>query len=246
MARPSAVPRHAAVDDHIGSRMRRRRAHLGMSQRTLAAAVGVTYQQVRKYELGINCISGGRLYMIAAALAVPVSFFFDGLPATSATATPSSPTDDASKGAAIGTETHDGQRTIGALPDRVRQLYPMVRPMGEGTKGYRIYFLDAAGRIHGIYWFEAEDDETARWIADRLYSACSDLCASFELRQGPRNLAANGGARAPTTVEEVMTRRQEMLVRHEEALQQSALRIAKSRRLLGALERAKKGERGSQ
>jgi transcriptional regulator with XRE-family HTH domain len=238
------LPWHATVDAHIGSRVRWRRALLGMSQRTLAAAVGVTYQQVRKYELGINCISGGRLYTIAAALAVPVSFFFDGLPATSATTVPFSSNDNAREAAAVGKKSLDVLSDHGAQ----RGLYPMlkatVRPMGDDTKAYRIYFLDTAGRIDGIYWFEAEDDQTARWIADRLHRACSDLCASFELRQGPRDFAAtDSGARPAKTVEEVVAQSQEMLIRHEEALHASSLRIAKNRRLLEALERAKKAER---
>ena len=244
MARASALPWHATVDAHIGSRVRRRRSFLGISQRRLAAAVGVTYQQVRKYELGINCISGGRLYTIAAALVVPVSFFFDGLPAPTVL---SSPTDNASEAAAIGKKSLDVLSAYGTQ----RRLYPLLKatvgPMGDDTRAYRIYFLDTTVRIDGIYWFEAEDDGTARWIADRLHQACSDLCASFELREGSRHLAStNGGARPHKTVEEVVAQSQEMLIRHEEALHASALRIAKSRRLLEALERAKKAERGGQ
>ncbi len=52
---------------------------LGLSQQQMAEMIGVTYQQAHKYERGINRISAGRLYEIAQVLAVPVSFFFDGL-----------------------------------------------------------------------------------------------------------------------------------------------------------------------
>jgi DNA mismatch endonuclease (patch repair protein) len=66
-------------DVHVGSRVRLRRTLLGMSQEKLAASVGVTFQQVQKYEKGANRISSGTLFEMARALDVPVSFFFDGL-----------------------------------------------------------------------------------------------------------------------------------------------------------------------
>jgi len=250
MVRAAPLPWHATVDAHIGSRLRHRRALLGMSQRTLAAAVGVTYQQVRKYELGINCISGGRLYTIAAALGVPLSFFFDGLPPTAVTMALPSSTALASESAPAGKEALDVLGTYGTLPHGVRRgRYPLpkatTRTSDDEASSYRIYFLDTAGRINGIYWFGARDDTTARWIADRLYQACSVVYASFELREGPRIVSAGKAVpRPPETTEEVVARSQEMLVRYEEVLHASALRVAKSRRLLEALERAKKTERG--
>ena len=70
--------RAAAVDQHVGARIRERRTLLGISQQQLAATIGVTYQQAHKYEHGHNRISAGRLYEIAEALAVPISWFFDG------------------------------------------------------------------------------------------------------------------------------------------------------------------------
>ena len=59
--------------------MRERRTVLGVSQQQLAAMIGVTYQQAHKYERGLNRISAGRLFAIAEALHVPVSWFFEGL-----------------------------------------------------------------------------------------------------------------------------------------------------------------------
>ena len=68
------------VDTHVGARLRLRRTLMGMSQTELAKAVGLTFQQVQKYESGANRISASRLYHIAEALDVPVSFFFDDMP----------------------------------------------------------------------------------------------------------------------------------------------------------------------
>ncbi len=68
------------VDIHVGCRLRLRRTLLGFSQTQLASAVGLTFQQVQKYESGANRISASRLYHLAEALDVPVSFFFDDLP----------------------------------------------------------------------------------------------------------------------------------------------------------------------
>jgi transcriptional regulator with XRE-family HTH domain len=68
------------VDRHIGSRVRTRRIMLGMSQEKLAEALGLTFQQVQKYEKGTNRIGASRLLHIASILDVSIEFFFDGLP----------------------------------------------------------------------------------------------------------------------------------------------------------------------
>lgn len=73
------VARASLTDQHVGARIRERRVLLGMSQQQLAATVGVTYQQAHKYERGLNRISAGRLYEIAAALGVPITWFFEGM-----------------------------------------------------------------------------------------------------------------------------------------------------------------------
>ena len=67
------------VDLHVGSRIRLRRKLLGVSQEQLADSLGLTFQQVQKYERGANRVSASKLYEIAKTLQVPVSFFFDGL-----------------------------------------------------------------------------------------------------------------------------------------------------------------------
>jgi len=67
------------VDIHVGKRLRFRRSILGMSQQELGKSVGVTFQQVQKYERGLNRIGSGRLYDISVVLDVPVNFFFDDM-----------------------------------------------------------------------------------------------------------------------------------------------------------------------
>lgn len=68
------------IDRHIGSRVRARRIMLGMSQEKLAEALGLTFQQVQKYEKGINRIGASRLLHIAGVLDVGIEFFFEGAP----------------------------------------------------------------------------------------------------------------------------------------------------------------------
>jgi transcriptional regulator with XRE-family HTH domain len=68
------------IDRHVGSRVRMRRMMLSMSQEKLGDALGLTFQQVQKYEKGANRIGASRLQHIAGILQVPVSFFFEGSP----------------------------------------------------------------------------------------------------------------------------------------------------------------------
>src|SRR6266702_8518756 len=79
MAKPRRGRSTAAIDDHVGARIRERRIMLGLTQQQLAEMIGVTYQQAHKYERGINRVSAGRLFEIARVLSVPVSYVFDGL-----------------------------------------------------------------------------------------------------------------------------------------------------------------------
>jgi transcriptional regulator with XRE-family HTH domain len=69
------------IDKHVGSRVRMRRMMLSMSQEKLGAALGLTFQQVQKYEKGTNRIGASRLQQISDILQVPVAFFFEGAPA---------------------------------------------------------------------------------------------------------------------------------------------------------------------
>ena len=67
------------VDAHVGKRIRHRRWMVGMTQQQLADKVGIKFQQIQKYETGMNRVSASRLWDIAQAVEVPVSFFFEGL-----------------------------------------------------------------------------------------------------------------------------------------------------------------------
>src|SRR3712207_6002644 len=75
------------IDRHVGSRVRIRRVMIGMSQETLGEALGLTFQQVQKYEKGTNRIGASRLHRIASVLGVPVEFFYEGAPHGSTAAT---------------------------------------------------------------------------------------------------------------------------------------------------------------
>ena len=66
------------IDVHVGQRVRARRKMMGYSQTQLGKELGVTFQQVQKYERGMNRIGSSRLFRIAAALDVPISYFFEG------------------------------------------------------------------------------------------------------------------------------------------------------------------------
>lgn len=67
------------VDTHVGKRVRHRRWMVGMTQQQLADRVGIKFQQIQKYETGMNRVSASRLFDIAAVMDVPVSFFFEGI-----------------------------------------------------------------------------------------------------------------------------------------------------------------------
>lgn len=67
------------VDRHVGLRIRMRRKEMGVSQERLAEALGITFQQVQKYERGANRVSASKLWEIAGTLRTPVSYFYDGL-----------------------------------------------------------------------------------------------------------------------------------------------------------------------
>lgn len=84
------MPKFHAVDVHVGARMRQRRSLLGMSQTKVADAVGLTFQQIQKYERGSNRIGSSRLFEFAKVLDVPVSYFFDEMPSNALAGRPMS------------------------------------------------------------------------------------------------------------------------------------------------------------
>jgi transcriptional regulator with XRE-family HTH domain len=78
--RPERDSRPSPIDIHVGSRVRLRRTLLGMSQERLGDALGLTFQQVQKYERGVNRVGASRLFDISRVLDVPISYFFDDMP----------------------------------------------------------------------------------------------------------------------------------------------------------------------
>jgi len=77
------------IDVHVGRRIRQRRTLLGMNQDTLAKAIGLTFQQVQKYERGANRVGSSRLFDLARVLDVPISYFFEDMEAGVAAKSPS-------------------------------------------------------------------------------------------------------------------------------------------------------------
>ena len=82
-----------AIDMHVGARVRMRRLMLDMTQEKLGDALGLTFQQIQKYEKGANRIGAGRLQQLSVILQVPVAFFFDGMRPATAVLTTGSPSD---------------------------------------------------------------------------------------------------------------------------------------------------------
>jgi transcriptional regulator with XRE-family HTH domain len=110
------------IDTHVGKRLRLRRTLLGMSQERLGDLLGLTFQQVQKYERGVNRIGSSRLFELGQILDVPVSFFFDDLPEGDGAAPLGSPALGLAEERA-GFEHDDGDR----LPLEKRETLELVR-----------------------------------------------------------------------------------------------------------------------
>ena len=78
--RGAAATRHNPIDVHVGHQIRQRRATLGISQEQLAGVLGLSFQQVQKYERGVNRVGASRLHDLAQALDVPIGYFFENMP----------------------------------------------------------------------------------------------------------------------------------------------------------------------
>lgn len=105
--------RASPIDVHVGSRIRLRRTLMGMSQERLGEALGLTFQQVQKYERGVNRVGASRLYDLSRVLDVPISFFFDDM----ADGAPGAYPPPASLGARRSFGFADRQDAITAPPD---------------------------------------------------------------------------------------------------------------------------------
>ncbi|WP_353471606.1 helix-turn-helix transcriptional regulator [Salipiger sp. H15] len=122
------------VDVHVGKRIRHRRWLVGMTQQQLAEHVGIKFQQIQKYETGANRVSASRLWDIADALEVPVSFFFEGIESeqqatetAEAPAVPAMPTDILGDKEAL-----DLVRSYYAIPENQRRrLFELARVLSD-------------------------------------------------------------------------------------------------------------------
>jgi transcriptional regulator with XRE-family HTH domain len=141
IAKPAAdAPRYGRgtgvpnpIDIHVGKRIRMRRLFLGMNQETLANALGLTFQQVQKYEGGANRVSASRLSAMADILGVPISFFFSDLQTDD---NPQSAQEQESRERMERPETIELIRLYYAIPDALvrQQFLEMVKAVAAATK----------------------------------------------------------------------------------------------------------------
>ncbi len=120
------------VDVHVGKRVRHRRWMVGMTQQQLAEQVGIKFQQIQKYETGMNRVSASRLWDISAALEVPISYFFEGLNGDN-------PAPAATEGAVPGDLLADKEaleliRSYYAIPENQRRrLFDLARVLSDAA-----------------------------------------------------------------------------------------------------------------
>lgn len=116
------------VDAHVGKRVRHRRWMVGMTQQQLADKVGIKFQQIQKYETGMNRISASRLWDIAVALEVPIQYFFEGLGADAGQAAAASGDFLADK------EALELVRSYYAIPEpQRRRLFDLARVLSDAA-----------------------------------------------------------------------------------------------------------------
>lgn len=119
------------VDVHVGKRIRQRRWMNGTTQQQLAEAVGIKFQQIQKYETGMNRVSASRLWDIAHSLGVDVSFFFDGLEELSSSKPVAA---DVPADVLTDKEALDLLRSYYAIPENQRRrLFDLARVLSEAA-----------------------------------------------------------------------------------------------------------------
>lgn len=119
------------VDVHVGKRVRHRRWMVGMTQQQLAEKVGIKFQQIQKYETGMNRVSASRLWDIGEALNVPVAFFFEGVDGDEKSAEPTSsmPSDILADKEAL-----ELVRSYYAIPENQRRrLFELARVLSDAA-----------------------------------------------------------------------------------------------------------------
>ena len=125
------------IDVHVGSRVRLRRTLLGLNQTQLGEKLGITYQQVQKYEQGVNRISASRLYQMTRILDVPVSFFFDDMPLQTDDAVPHPVSSGALGGVMLKRETLEFVRAYYRIGDPAARkgLFEITKAMANLAQG---------------------------------------------------------------------------------------------------------------
>ncbi|PIE08714.1 MAG: transcriptional regulator [Rhodobacterales bacterium] len=117
------------VDVHVGKRIRHRRWAVGLTQQQLAESVGIKFQQIQKYETGMNRVSASRLWQVSEALSVPVGFFFEGLDAEAKQAETSLPDDILADKEAL-----ELVRSYYAIPENQRRrLFELARVLSDAA-----------------------------------------------------------------------------------------------------------------
>jgi transcriptional regulator with XRE-family HTH domain len=125
--------RSQPVDVHVGMRIRQRRTQLGMSQTTIAEGLGITFQQIQKYEKGTNRVGASRLQAIANILKVDAAYFFEGNPGVPGAAP--APEPEPAMSYALTSEGMDLLRAVSAIPNAVarRQIINMAKTIAGHT-----------------------------------------------------------------------------------------------------------------
>ena len=125
------------IDTILGERIRHRRLELGMTQSDLAQKIEVRFQQVQKYERGANRVGASRLFELAKALGVPVSYFFDDMPAEGGAGPSTAPTGQTDEDPMRRRETVELVRTYYRIPDETarRRLYELMRSIAGSMDG---------------------------------------------------------------------------------------------------------------
>ena len=121
------------VDVHVGKRVRHRRWMVGMTQQQLGDIVGIKFQQIQKYETGMNRISASRLWDIAQALGVSISFFFEGFDEDDSTVEATTAVADVQRGDLLADkEALELVRSYYAIPEaQRRRLFDLARVLSD-------------------------------------------------------------------------------------------------------------------
>ncbi len=146
------------IDIHVGNRVRMCRTLMGMSQERLGQALGLTFQQVQKYERGMNRIGASRLWDISQVLNTPVSFFYEGISEDAENLSPRHVNENSS----LPKNIRDMMLTLDTNPLNRRETLELVRAY------YRIADRNAAHRIFDLIKALAPVDETEQSELDKL------------------------------------------------------------------------------